>query len=120
MLSQRSRDHSVGLGERGVDIAPRDRGIGDDGVVTELVEQRRLGRIDRVFVVGDRRQLFVLDLDEVAAVLRLVARLGDHHRHHIADEAHLVGGERIELGELDAEGQRCRHADCTTAACRRR
>ena len=54
------------------------RGITDLGVD----EDARLQRKHRV-----------VDLHGIGPVLRRVRRLGDHHGHHFADEAHLVGGQ---------------------------
>ena len=41
--------------------------------------------LERLARVDDRRQLLIFDLDEFAGVLRRRARLGDHHRHRLAD-----------------------------------
>ena len=38
--------------------------------------------------VDDRRQLLVVDHDRLGRVARLLARLGDHRGHRLADEAH--------------------------------
>ena len=45
----------VGLGEHGVDVAERHLAVERD-VVAELVEQRRLRRVERVLVGDDRRR----------------------------------------------------------------
>ena len=50
---------------------------------------RRGGGLDH------RRQHLVIDLDGLGAVLRRMHGLGDDHRHRLADEARLVGRQRI-------------------------
>ena len=58
------------------------------GLVHEL--RRRLGSA----VVDDGRQRLVVDLDELGRVLGEVAVVGDDQRDRVADEAHLVLGQR--------------------------
>jgi hypothetical protein len=41
----------------------------------------------------DARQHLVVDGDGLGGVERLRQRLGHHHRHRLADMAHLVGGQ---------------------------
>ena len=53
----------------------------------------RRARCERGFQVGDERQRIVVDLDRSHRVLGEVARFGDHHRHRLADEAHLARRE---------------------------
>ena len=53
----------------------------------------RRARCERSFQVGDERQRLVVDLDRSHRVLGEVARFGDHHRHRLADEAHLARRE---------------------------
>ena len=45
-------------------------------------------------VVDDGRQRLVVDVDELGRVLGEVERLGDDERDGVADETHLVVGER--------------------------
>jgi hypothetical protein len=51
---------------------------------------RRRGRLRGV---DDRRQLLVVDLDQLGRVLRLQIGLGDDERDLVADVAHLLPGE---------------------------
>ena len=70
-------------------------------VVAALVPHRRRVRRNRFFDRRRRRQAFVLGLDQLGGVLRLVERLGNDHRHRLADEAHAVAREqRHRRGEL--------------------
>ena len=55
------------------------------GVVRRDVVQLRGPRLARVDGVDDRRQHFVVDLDQLGGVLRLPQRLGDHDRDVVAD-----------------------------------
>ena len=45
-------------------------------------------------VVDDRLQRLVVDVDQLGRVLGEVAALGDDQRDRVADEAHLVVGQR--------------------------
>ena len=50
--------------------------------------------------IGDRRQRFVIDIDQRGGVLGAVARLRDHHRHRLTDEGDFVARqhERRDVG----------------------
>ena len=79
-----------GLGERGIDrglVANRPGVALVSGCA--IVDLGRAGfqRLDRI---DHRGQDVVIDLDQLRGVLRLIRRLGDHHRHAIADIAHLT------------------------------
>jgi hypothetical protein len=54
--------------------------------------------------VDDRRQLLVVNLDELGGVLGQGARVGNHSDHRLADVAHVIRGQhRVGLvGELGA------------------
>ena len=44
--------------------------------------------------IGDRRQRLIVDLDALGRIRRLLAGLGDHCRHRLADMAHGVARQR--------------------------
>ncbi len=82
-------DDDVGRGHVAVDVAeveaPFEGAVGPQGVVQHggVVLERGEG-------VDHRRQLFVLDVDELEGVLGEVAVVGDHDRDALAGVAHLV------------------------------
>ena len=57
-----------------------------------LADRHRVGG-HRLVRIDDRRQLLVVDLHRVGAVGGGVAVAGDHHRHFLQLEAHLLVGE---------------------------
>ena len=90
-------DDAVSVGEGRGDVAELVARVRAGDVVTQVGEQRRAARVEREGGIHDRRQVVVLDLHQLAAVLGEVTALGDDDRHGIADEAHLV---RRQQGEL--------------------
>ena len=66
-------------------------------VVRALVPDRRRAGLHRVLGQRDRRNRLVVDLDQFGGILGLGQRLGDHHRHRIADIPHAVGHQRRPL-----------------------
>ena len=83
-----------GLGERCIDrglVAQRPCVALVSGCT--IVDLRRAGfqRVDRI---DHSRQDVVIDVDQLRRILRLVGRLGDHHRHAVADVAHLALGQQ--------------------------
>ena len=89
-------DHHVGGGEHLV----RERlvaGLPVEDVVVgaplDVVADHRRVRVERLAGVHDGRQVVVLDVDQLERVPGGVLVLGDDHRHLLALEAHLVGGE---------------------------
>ena len=84
----------VGGGERLVGGgAVAETGL-DRHVARQFVPDRGRAGLDRVFGVDDEGQLFVVDLDRLGGVHRLVLGFGDHHRHRLADMARLVGRQQ--------------------------
>ena len=57
------------------------------------IEQQRPARLDGLVAGDHRRQLPVVDLDQLGRGFRLLARFGHDHRHGVADMAHLALGE---------------------------
>src|ERR1700689_1572201 len=96
MLSPRFANSGglLGAGAKGA-FPPRGRA---GNVVTQVREQRRAARVEREGGIHHRRQVVILDLHQLAAVLGEVTALGDDDRHGIAHQAHLVGGQQGELG----------------------
>ena len=86
----------VGLGERGVEVAPLVDAFPHQVAAGVLVD-RRHAVVARVARVGDRRDRLVLDLDELRGVARELARLGDDRDDRLADVAHLADRERVVL-----------------------
>ena len=87
-------DDMVGAGERrigGLRIAkPRV----DQDVVRDLVPDRGCARYQRRLGVHHPGQLRVIDIDRLGRVERLAEAFGDHHRHRLADMAHLVRSQQ--------------------------
>ena len=69
--------------------------VGD--VVGAVVPHRGRAGLHRVGGRGHRGQRLVVDTDQLGRVLGLGQRVGDHHRHRIADIAHPVGDQRRPL-----------------------
>ena len=85
----------VGRGEDAVDVAELAALMRAEDVGAEILEDRRAAGVEGGRRGGDRRQVLVVDLDQLAGVLGQVAALGDHHRHRVADQAHLVRASRL-------------------------
>ena len=66
-------------------------------VVGAVVPHRGRAGLHRVGGRGHRGQRLVVDIDQLGRVLGLGQRVGDHHRHRIADIAHPVGDQRRPL-----------------------
>ena len=86
----------VGLGERGVEVAPLVDALPHE-VAAGVLVQHRLRLVERVSRVGDGVERLVLDLDELRCVARELARLGDDGDDRLADVAHLADRERVVL-----------------------
>ena len=93
VLPQLLLEHMRGLGEGRVDVAELDL-VGGDDVGGELAADRRCARFAALPHVGDERQELVVDRDQRGGVLGDVAVVREHHRHRLADIAHLAVGER--------------------------
>ncbi|MCY1357449.1 hypothetical protein D9M69_439430 [compost metagenome] len=83
------RGHVRGLGEGGIGgglvaVAPGVAGVGRHVVVHQRRRRRGIGGADH------GGQLFVVDLDLLGGVARLLQRLGDDQRHLVAHVAHLA------------------------------
>ncbi len=77
---------------RGGRLLTHDRPV-DDHVRADVLEEQRRA-IARVEHVDDRGQHFVVDQHPLGCVLTLVRMLGHDRDDRLADEPHLVGGER--------------------------
>jgi hypothetical protein len=90
-------EHAVGRGEARRHVAHLGHDLGrqvarrvpDARRVLLVVDARRV-LVHRALGVEERRQHLVLDLDRLARLLRQLGILGRHHRHAVADEAHLA------------------------------
>ena len=67
------------------------------------MDQRRVG-LDHALAVDGRRQRLVIDLDQLGAVLGLVARVRDHGADPFAGVARHADGERVpaHVGQIQA------------------
>ena len=102
-------DHLVGFGEALVGIA-RDMHALEGEVVAELGMDHRRLRIERGLRIGDGRELFVVDLDQLAAVLGLGAGARHHGADRFAGPAGAVDRDGVLRRGLDALEMR-QHAD---------
>ena len=82
--------------------APVERGVGiavhvvlaTGDVVAQVVPDRGASLVEGLLHRGDRGQLLVVDLDELAGILGGRPAGRDHDRDRVADHPHLVGRER--------------------------
>ena len=86
-------DHPRCACERGVGVAV-DVVLTPGDIAAEVVPDRRARLVERLFHRADRRQLLVVHLDQLAGVLGGGAARGDDDRDRVADQPHLVGGQR--------------------------
>ena len=90
-------------GEGLLELRVNRRGFRPGKIRFEAAVRAKLGA-QRELAPDNRRQLFVLDVDQLDRVLGQVATLGHDDRHRIADEAHVAlreggdGREREILG----------------------
>jgi hypothetical protein len=89
-------DRDLGIGEHGLGPG-RVAGLPVEDVVARAARQvvaddRRAG-VQRMPGVDHRGQRLVLDVDQFQGVARRVAVVGDHERHLLTLEPHLVGGQ---------------------------
>ncbi len=102
-------DHRVGVREALVGVAGDVRAL-EGEIVAELGMDHRRAGIERGFGVGDRRQLLVVDLDQLARVLGLGAGARDHGADRLALPAGALDRDRVLRRRLDALEMR-EHAD---------
>ena len=98
----------VGLGEAGLDVPEVERHLLVHVAARAVVVDAGVGPAERLVDRHDRRQHLVVDLDELQRLLRRLLVERGHRRHRVADEAHLVQGERVLVlaHRQDAEGDR--------------
>ncbi len=92
-------DHDVGFGECGVHFAVVDRTLETDVVLELRVDHGLAGQ--RSVHVDHGGQRVPLGLDQLAGVLGLGARLGDHRGHRLALPAGTLDGQRMLRRRLD-------------------
>ena len=105
VVEQSTADHHVGGLARLLVVTLLLDDVRRDVGAEVLVDPRR-GLAQGFLEIDDRRQHLVVDPDLGHRVFREVAALGDHHRHRLADVAHLVAGQwhlgpLVELTALD-------------------
>jgi hypothetical protein len=76
----------------------------DAEIARHVLPEEGRARLHRVEHMRHRGKRLPIDLDQLGRVLRMVDRVGNHHRHRLADEARLVGRHRVIGG-----GDRGRH-----------
>jgi len=112
MLDERGAERlfhdDVGYGEPRGHVAPADAVVVDHVGAVPLVHQRRAGpeRLLRIQHGGERVGGHG---DEPRGGHRRGARLGHHHRHHVAVAADRVAGEHVVILQDLAEGDAARH-----------
>src|SRR6266446_1505488 len=80
---ERRLDHRVGVAEAFVRIAADMHAL-ERQIVAELRMNDQSAGLERSFRIGDGRQLFVADLDQLARILSLGAAAGDNRAHRLA------------------------------------
>ena len=85
----------VGLGERGVDVAPVEDARPDDVRAGVVVEDHLV--LQRLLRVDEDRELVVLDLDELGSIARELARRRAHGCDRLAHVPHATDRERVVL-----------------------
>ena len=106
---ERGLDHLVGLGEALVGIA-RDMHALEGEVVAQLGMDHRRLRIERGLRIGDGRELLIIDLNQLAAVLGFGAAARHHGADRFAGPAGTVDRDGVLRRGLDALQMR-QHAD---------
>ena len=86
----------VGLGERGVEIAPLVRAVPHQ-VAARILVDRRDTVVLRPARVGDGVERLVLDLDQLRRIAGTLAGVGHDRDDRLAHVAHLADGQRIVL-----------------------
>ena len=92
-------DHDFGVREGAVDVSLREHPM-KRLVLGHVGVQLRGVRFGGELRVGDRRQRFVVDVDQVEGIVGLVGRLGHHHPDDIADITDRVVGGALVAGDL--------------------
>ncbi len=93
LLNDPALDHDISAVEGFGDVATFYLPM--EGLVFfDLLVKLRSSSLEGRLGIGYRLQRVVVDLDQVQGVIGLVAILGDHHRHDVADIAHRVLGDR--------------------------
>ena len=87
-----------GAGEGGVHLLHVAIVIVERDVVRDVVVELRRAGLGGFLGVGHRRQRLDIELDGLGCVARLGQRVGDHEGDGIADEADLVGRQRLAVG----------------------
>ena len=94
-------DHRIGILEALVGIAGDEHAL-EGEIVAELGVNHRRARIERGLGVGDRRQLLVADLDQLAPILCFGAAARDHRAYRLALPAGALDRDRMLRRRFDA------------------
>ena len=98
MLIQGHVQDPIGVGERSLDV-PVGVHVGcDQHVRTDVLQDGHAGRVEGLLGRCDRRQVLVLDLDQLQGVLSQVTGIGDDDRHQVTHQADLVGSQARVMG----------------------
>ena len=108
--AQANRNHPGGRAERGRGVAAGERHAPGQ-IVGDVVVDRGRARGQGL----GRRQHLVVDLEQVARVLRRVPAVGHHRGDGLAHEAHAVARERGEVVPAQL-GMRRHHGECAPGA----
>ena len=111
--------HVSGLGEGVGHLGALAVGIVDADVAGRIVEHDRCAGLGRLARIGDGGQRLDIEHHRFGRVLGLRHGFGNHEGHRVADEAHLVGGERMARRRLHrravAVGHRDQGLECAIA-----
>ena len=93
--------HHRRLGERAGDVARAVLDVLHDVVAPLLVDERGAG-LERLFGIGDDRQLIVVDVDQLDGILGDVPAFRGDNAEDVAHEARLVPRDRVPGARLEA------------------
>ena len=82
-----------GVREGAFGIAVAEGAVAGEIAAQAVVQHRRVG-VERGNRIGDRRQRFVIDLDQIERVFGLIAAGRDDDGHRLADVAHAIDRDR--------------------------
>ena len=98
-----------GLGEGFVDLRRVAVVVVGADIARHVVEHHGRARLRSLARVGDGGQRLDVEDDGFGGILGLCLRLGDDEGHRVADEAHLVGGQRVARRRLHRRAVALRH-----------
>ncbi len=114
-LLEPTRQHDVGGRQGSIDVAGALAVVGGLVARRALVQQQRVVGQRRLGVV-DRRQVVVVEVDELGSVDRGSGRARDDDGHRLADVPHRVGGDELHARAL-LEARQLRTPACEVRTC---